>query len=323
CSPQFMTVVSTKKYNIARGLPIVHHQGYICEIPADHRFPMSKFTKVLDCLLKDQVITEKQVFTPEAASKDLVCCVHTEEYVNKFFSGKTTTEEQRRTGFQWSEGIVSRCRLETGGTVLATQIALERGLACSTAGGTHHAFPNYGSGFCLLNDLAVAAKLCMDSSVPKKKILIVDLDVHQGDGTAFIFGNEPNVFTFSVHCGKNFPFRKQQSDLDVSISEGVEDGEYMDIVQTYISWLLDSFRPDVVLYDAGVDPHKEDELGKLKLTDDGLFQRDHYVIDTVVSKGIPIATVIGGGYTRDIDKLASRHTIVHRAAAKVWQRRSL
>ncbi|KAM9359391.1 uncharacterized protein ABDE67_002509 [Symphorus nematophorus] len=300
------------------GLPIIHHGRYVCELPDNHRFPMGKFPRVLHFLLKDQVITDKQVWVPEIASKDLLSCVHTEEYLNNFINGKINEQEQRRTGFPWSEGIVRRCRYETGGTVLAAEVALHRGLACSTAGGTHHAFPSFGSGFCLLNDLAVAAKHLI-SSATKRKVLIVDLDVHQGDGTAFIFKEEPCVFTFSVHCGKNFPLRKQQSDLDISVEDGLEDEEYLNTVESHLPWLLDSFRPDLVLYDAGVDPHREDELGRLRLTDRGLYQRDLYVMKTVVSRGVPVATVIGGGYSKDIDKLALRHSIVHRAATQVWR----
>ncbi|XP_004560663.1 uncharacterized protein SYNPCC7002_A1628 isoform X2 [Maylandia zebra] len=284
---------------------------------------MGKFPRVLQCLLRDQVITEKQVWVPEIASKDLLSCVHTEDYLDNFINGKISEQEQRRTGFPWSEGIVRRCRYETGGTVLAAEVALQRGLACSTAGGTHHAFPSYGSGFCLLNDLAVAAKYTMNNSPnspsTKRKVLIVDLDVHQGDGTAFIFKEEPSVFTFSVHCGKNFPLRKQQSDLDISVEDGLEDKDYLSTVEAHLPWLLETFRPDLVLYDAGVDPHWEDELGRLRLTDQGLYQRDLFVLKTVVKRGVPIAAVIGGGYSRDIDKLALRHSIVHRAATQVWR----
>ncbi|KAM7399052.1 hypothetical protein PAMP_018345 [Pampus punctatissimus] len=288
------------------------------------RFPMGKFPRMLHFLIKDQVITEKQVWVPEIASKDLLSCVHTEEYLNNFINGKINEQEQRRTGFPWSEGIVRRCRYETGGTVLAAEVALQRGLACSTAGGTHHAFPGYGSGFCLLNDLAVAAKYLMENSTCRRKVLIVDLDVHQGDGTAFIFKEEPCVFTFSVHCRKNFPLRKQHSDLDISVEDGLEDKEYLSTgtsthFKAHLPWLLETFHPDLVLYDAGVDPHWEDELGRLRLTDQGLYQRDLYVMKTVVSRGVPIAAVVGGGYSRDIDKLALRHSIVHRAATQVWR----
>ncbi|XP_062408755.1 uncharacterized protein SYNPCC7002_A1628 isoform X2 [Sardina pilchardus] len=278
---------------------------------------MRKFPKILQILLKDNVISDNQVWAPTLVSEKLLGLVHTEDYLSKFINGKTDEKEQKRTGFLWSQGIVQRCRYEVGGTLLAAELALNRGLACSTAGGTHHAFPSYGSGFCLLNDLAVAARSLIAGS-GKKKVLIVDLDVHQGDGTAYIFKNEPNVFTFSAHSGKNFPLRKENSDLDISIEDGVEDKEYHSIVQTHIPWLLDTFRPDLVLYDAGVDPHWDDELGRLRLTDQGLYHRDLYVIKMAIGRGIPIATVIGGGYSRDIDKLALRHSIVHRAATKVW-----
>ncbi|XP_035240354.1 uncharacterized protein SYNPCC7002_A1628 isoform X2 [Anguilla anguilla] len=309
----------TERIGGPRGLPIVHHDKYVCDLPPNHRFPMGKFPRVLHFLIKDQVVTDKQVWTPNLASEELLACVHTKEYLHNFINGKIEEKEQRRTGFPWSEGIVQRCRYETGGTVLAAEIALQRGLACSTAGGTHHAFPGYGTGFCLLNDLAVAAKHWTGESTPRRrrKVLIVDLDVHQGDGTAYIFRGEPDVFTFSVHCGKNFPVRKQQSDLDVSVRDGMEDKEYLATVETHLPWLLKRFRPDLVLYDAGVDPHQEDELGRLCLTDQGLYQRDLYVIDTVVKSGTPVATVIGGGYSRDIDRLATRHSIVHRAATRV------
>ncbi|KAG9348466.1 hypothetical protein JZ751_002201 [Albula glossodonta] len=223
-----MICLHTERRNEIRGLPIVHHRKYVCDLPPNHRFPMGKFPRVLHFLLKDQVITDKQVCVPNLASEELLGCVHTKEYLDNFINGKIEEKKQKRTGFPWSEGIVRRCRYETGGTVLAAEMALQRGLACSTAGGTHHAFPGFGAGFCLLNDLAVAAKHWMDNSTSRRKVLIVDLDVHQGDGTAFIFQEEPNVFTFSVHCGKNFPVRKQQSDLDVSVEDGMEDKEYLE-----------------------------------------------------------------------------------------------
>uniref|UniRef100_A0A3Q4BL10 Histone deacetylase domain-containing protein n=1 Tax=Mola mola TaxID=94237 RepID=A0A3Q4BL10_MOLML len=280
------------------GLPIIHHSGYTCDLPPNHRFPMGKFPRVLHFLIKDQVVSEKQVWVPQTASERLLGCVHTEEYLSSFIGGRINEREQRRTGFPW-------------GTVLAAEVALWRGLACSTAGGTHHAFPSYGSGFCLLNDLAVAAKHVTSSS--ERKVLIVDLDVHQGDGTAFIFKEEPRVFTFSVHCGKNFPVRKQQSDLDVSVDEGQEDEQYLSTA--HLPWLLDTFRPDLVLYDAGVDPHRDDELGRLRLTD-RLYDRDLYVMKTALRRGVPVAAVIGGGYSKDLDKLAVRHSIVHRAATQ-------
>ncbi|XP_077984977.1 uncharacterized protein SYNPCC7002_A1628-like [Glandiceps talaboti] len=307
----------------SKGLPIIHHEGYVCYLPPGHRFQMRKFERLYHYLIKDGVICKEQVWRPERVSKQvLIDTVHTEEYIDKFFNGRTSDKEQRRTGFEWSEGLVSRCRYETGGTILAVEAALQHGLACSTGGGTHHAFPSYGSGFCLLNDMAVAAK----HFILRKKVsqvLIVDLDVHQGDGTAFIFKDNTSVFTFSVHCGKNFPLRKQQSDLDISLDVGLGDQEYLDIIKQHLPWIIQMFRPDLVIYDAGVDPHHKDFLGKLKLTDEGLFARDYWVIDKLVSQGIPCACVIGGGYSKDLDVLALRHSILHRAATKVWQDRSM
>ncbi|XP_033743518.1 uncharacterized protein SYNPCC7002_A1628-like isoform X2 [Pecten maximus] len=299
------------------GLPIVHHHGYVSDLPIKHRFAMRKFHGVMRYLRKDNVISAKQVVEPEWIDKSDIGTVHTQDYVHRFLNGLTTKQEQQITGFEWNAGLVSRCRYEAGGTLLAAKLALERGVACSTGGGTHHAFPGYGSGYCLINDLAItAATLIRDKMVDK--VLIVDLDVHQGDGTAAIFQHNDDVFTFSMHCGKNFPHRKQLSDLDVDLDPGTKDEEFLESLSTHIPWVINSFRPDLILFDAGVDPHIKDELGKLNLSDQGLFDRDSFVINAAFDLGIPIATVIGGGYQRDLDVLSRRHTIVHRAAMKVW-----
>lgn len=300
------------------GLPIVHHHKYVSELPLNHRFAMRKFHGVMRYLRTDGVISVKQIVEPEQVSAESAGLVHSADYVEKFFSGKTSPDEQRMTGFPWSEGLVRRCRYETGGTILAARLALEHGLACSTGGGTHHALPDKGSGYCLLNDMAVtAAALLADGTV--QRVLIIDLDVHQGDGTAVMFQSDQRVFTFSMHCQQNFPFSKQSSDLDIGLNAGCQDKEYMSHLDEHLPWIVDTFRPDLVLYDAGVDPHVKDELGKLELTDQGLFDRDFYVLKHLITRGIPCATVIGGGYSRDLQVLSCRHTIVHRAASKVWK----
>uniref|UniRef100_A0ABM0MFE6 Histone deacetylase 2-like n=1 Tax=Saccoglossus kowalevskii TaxID=10224 RepID=A0ABM0MFE6_SACKO len=277
---------------------------------------MRKFERLYQILLEQNVICERQVLMPVKASKDLLTeAVHTKDYIEDFFNGWTDEKAQRKTGFVWSEGLVSRCRYETGGTVLTAEAALQCGLACSTAGGTHHAFPAYGAGYCLFNDIAVAAKyLILRNKV--SRVLVIDLDVHQGDGTAFIFKDDPAVFTFSVHCGKNFPLFKQQSDLDISLNCGTGNADYMDVIQHNLPWIFQTFRPDLVIYDAGVDPHKEDLLGQLALTDEGLFKRDYWVINYSITCGCPCACLIGGGYDKSVDKLALRHSILHRAATK-------
>lgn len=259
------------------------------------------------------------LFQPEQASLDLLMEVHEPSYLQAFFAGTLSPRALKVTGLDWSENLVRRTRLEVGGTVLATQLALRYGLACQTAGGTHHAFPDWGSGYCALNDLAVASRWALQQ--PNiDKVLILDLDVHQGDGTAFIFADEPRVFTCSFHCQKNFPARKQTSDLDVGFERGVGDSEYLAKLREVLPHLLKQEKPDLVLYDAGVDVHQADRLGHLALTDTGLRARDRYVIETVVEAHIPLACVIGGGYARDVGDLAYRHSQLHRAAHEVWAR---
>jgi acetoin utilization deacetylase AcuC-like enzyme len=218
----------------------------------------------------------------------------------------------------WSPELADRTRIAVGGTLLTARLALAHGLACNTAGGTHHAFPSYGSGFCIFNDLAIASRVLLKEGLVKK-ILIVDLDVHQGDGTALIFQNEPNVFTFSMHCQINFPSIKQISDRDVPLREGMEDDEYLRTLAAYLPDLLTEFQPDLVLYDAGVDPHIGDRLGKLALTDAGIFRRDMQVLSTCAAQGFPVGCVIGGGYCEDMRSLVYRHSLLHRAASEVYR----
>ncbi|XP_037778695.1 uncharacterized protein SYNPCC7002_A1628-like [Penaeus monodon] len=298
-------------------LPIIHHEGYVCPLPPNHRFQMMKFHHLYNILTKDGVIDQqKQVIQPQQVSREVAGTVHSRTYVNKFFDGSTSEQEQRVTGFKWTPGLASRVRYETGGTLLAGKICLDRGLACSTGGGTHHAFPDYGSGYCLINDLAVTAYRLIESGLVTK-VMIVDLDVHQGDGTAFIFQNRPDIFTLSLHCQNNFPLRKQESDLDVGLDVGLGDTGYMRILSEYLPATIDMFHPDVILYDAGVDPHEKDQLGKLKLTDQGLYNRDMFVLKTAICRGIPVMTVIGGGYD-EILALSARHSIIHRVATEVW-----
>lgn len=244
--------------------------------------------------------------------------MHLPEYVQAYCQGTLDPKAQRRIGLPWSPELVNRTCTAVGGTILTAQLALQHGLACNTAGGTHHAFPSYGSGFCIFNDLAIAAR-CLQQWKLVKQVLIVDLDVHQGDGTAFIFQNDPSVFTFSLHCEVNFPGTKQQSDLDVALAEGTEDDEYLQTLATYLPDLLSQVKPDLVFYDAGVDPHLGDRLGKLALTDTGLFRREMQVLTTCVSLGYPVACVIGGGYADDIDALVYRHSLLHRAASDVYR----
>ncbi len=299
-------------------LPLIYHPGYVAPLPPDHRFPMTKFKKLYEMLLADGVAVTSQFFSPEHAPQKWIELVHTSDYVQAYCDGTLDAKAQRRIGLPWSVELVTRTCTAVGGTILTAELALQHGLACNTAGGTHHAFPGYGSGFCIFNDLAIAARH-LQQTTRVKKVLIVDLDVHQGDGTAFIFRDDASVFTFSMHCEVNFPSSKQQSDLDVPLPQGMEDDDYLQTLASYLPDLLSQVKPDLVFYDAGVDPHMCDRLGKLSLTDTGLFRREMQVLTTCVSLGYPVACVIGGGYTDDMNALVYRHSLLHRAASDIYR----
>jgi len=279
---------------------------------------MPKFGLLKDLLVQDAVVTADQIYQPGPPPQSWIEQVHTPEYVQAYCTGTLDEPAQRRIGLPWSPNLVKRTCTAVGGTILTAKLALSQGLACNTAGGTHHAFPSYGSGFCIFNDLAIAARLLLSQN-RVQRLLIFDLDVHQGDGTAWIFRDEPRVFTFSMHCAVNFPRQKQMSDLDVPLAEGLGDDDYLSKVQTYLPMVLSQVKPDLVLYDAGADVHGGDRLGKLALTNTGLYERDRYVLETCVAAGYPVACVIGGGYDKDMAALVYRHSLLHRAAAQVYR----
>jgi acetoin utilization deacetylase AcuC-like enzyme len=299
-------------------LPIVYHPDYVAPLPDEHRFPMSKFRLLYELLLEDGVAQQQQFHQPSRPPSEVIKLVHSQDYVQDYCEGTLDPKAQRRIGLPWSQALVNRTCTALGGTILTAELAMKQGLACNTAGGTHHAFPTYGSGFCIFNDLAVASRVLQQKKLASK-ILIVDLDVHQGDGTAFTFEGDDSVFTFSMHCEVNFPGTKQKSDLDVGLPEGMEDEAYLQTLANYLPDLLSQVKPDIVLYDAGVDPHIGDRLGKLALTDTGIFCREMQVLSTCVAAGYPVACVIGGGYANDIRSLVYRHSLVHRAADEVYQ----
>lgn len=217
----------------------------------------------------------------------------------------------------WSKGLVRRTFLAPSGTVLTAQLALQHGIACHLAGGTHHAHYDYAAGFCILNDLAIAANVLLQQE-GIERVLIFDVDVHQGDGTAALLANEPNAFTCSIHCERNYPFEKKIGDLDVALPDGLEDGAYLEVVSETLHKALALSRPDIVLYDAGVDVFRNDPLGRLNISEQGIFERDFQVLSELKRRDIPVATVIGGGYDDDRVKLAKRHGIVVEAASRVF-----
>lgn len=297
-------------------IPLIHHPDYTFELPAKHPFPMAKF-QVLRAQL-DTLSPQVEWITAPLAKRTDLARVHTESYLDALLSGKLDAAAERRSGFKWSEALIKRVRLETGGTLSAAEQALVHGLALNTAGGTHHAHADYASGYCLINDLAVAAATLLAHQWVNR-VLIVDLDVHQGDGTARLFANEPRVFTFSMHAARNFPARKAISDLDVELDAGVGDAAYQQQLQYWLPEAIQRAQPDLVIYDAGVDVHANDRLGLLSLTDAGLEARDHYVLQSIRAQGIPVAGVIGGGYDRDIEALCSRHRCLFEQALSLSQ----
>ena len=273
---------------------------------------MAKF-RLLHQLLLDQGLAQpQQVVQPLPVARRWLELVHQRRYHQAFARGELSPSEQRRIGLPATAPLVQRTWLAVGGTVLTARLALHHGLACHLAGGTHHAFPSHGSGFCIFNDCAVAARVLLEEGAVQQ-LMVIDLDVHQGDATAAIFADEPRVFTVSAHCASNFPLHKQRSDVDLALADGLGDDDYLLAVGDRIPELLDQVRPQLVLYNAGVDPHHSDRLGRLNLSSTGLLQRDRLVLDACLRRSIPVATVIGGGYDA-LNPLVERHSLVFRAA---------
>ncbi len=277
---------------------------------------MEKFGRLRDVLVQDGLMTPATTHTPREAPLEWVRLAHDPLYVEGVVSATLDAGAVRRIGLPLTDRVARRSRLASAGTVLTARLALEAGLACNTAGGSHHAARGHGAGFSVFNDVAIAAHVLLSEGVVGR-LLVVDCDVHQGDGTAQIFENDMRVFTFSMHGERNFPVRKMNSDLDVGLPDGMGDDAYLEILAEHLEPLLSHVRPDLVFYNAGVDPHKDDRLGRLALSDQGLARRDHVVLETCLKTGVPVAGVIGGGYDTDIDALARRHAILHHTAADV------
>jgi len=274
---------------------------------------MEKFAR-LAAVLREEGLAPNGFHTPEPADAETISRAHDPDYVRAVFAAEVAPAVERRIGLPMTAAVALRARAAAAGTLLTGRLALRHGLACNTAGGSHHAARAHGAGFCVFNDVAVAAaNLLAEGAVAR--VLVVDLDVHQGDGTAAIFADEPRVFTLSVHAAKNFPARKVAGDLDVELPDGTEDADYLRAVAGVLEDALSAVRPDLVFYNAGVDPHRDDRLGRLALSDAGLAARDGFVLEACRRRGVPVAGVIGGGYDLDIDRLARRHATLHRAAA--------
>ena len=294
-------------------LPVVNHIDYFAKIGDDHRFPINKFGELANYLLKEKIVSK--FYKPYPCSEETLKRAHSENYIKQIKNKTLDKISVKKIGFPLVESVVKRSFIATGGTVLASKLAMNYGLACNTAGGSHHANFESGAGYCVFNDVAVAAKYLLDRNLAKK-ILILDLDVHQGNGNSDIFKNNKNVFTFSMHSKTNYPSKKSISDLDVELNDNMEDHDYLEILKYYLV-KLNQEKFDFVFYIAGVDIHFNDRLGKLKISDDGVRKRDEIVTENFFSRSIPLCGVLGGGYNKDFNKLVELHSILHQSCAKL------
>jgi acetoin utilization deacetylase AcuC-like enzyme len=277
---------------------------------------MAKFARLIEVLIEDGLTSCERLIEPQPAPRAWLERVHDRGYVEGVLAQTLAPAASRRIGFPLSSAMALRAQTSVGGTVLTARLALDHGMACSTAGGGHHAFSDHGAGFCVFNDVAVAVRV-LQAEGRIRRALIIDLDVHQGDGTAEIFAGDHTVFTFSMHCAANYPPHKQRSDLDIALPPGTGDSAYLEALSRGLDGLIAAARPDIAFFNAGVDPHAEDGLGLFGLSDAGLEERERRVLQMCHSAGIPVAGITGGGYGRDVDRLARRHAILHRTAARL------
>lgn len=292
-------------------LPIVHHADYdASSVPEGHRFPMRKYSLVAEMLRAKG----HRFAVPAHAPESWLHLAHDPGYVTSVLTSTVDAKTARRIGFEMTPAIAARTRASVGGTCLAMRLALDHGAAVNLAGGSHHASYEGGAGFCVFNDVAVAAQLALEEGLARK-VAVIDCDVHHGDGTALIFANEPRVFTASLHCEQNWPRDKPPSDLDVGLDRGIGDAVYLEALDGLIEDVLEKADPDLVFYNAGVDPHANDRLGLLSLSDDGLRERDSRVASACARSGIPVVGVLGGGYEKDASAVAARHCFLADAFA--------
>ncbi len=294
-------------------LSVVNHEDYFAKIGDDHKFPINKFSELANYLIKKRIV--RKFHKPYPCSDKTLKKAHSEKYINDIKNKTLDDLAVKKIGFPLVDSVVQRSLVATGGTVLASKLAINNGIACNTAGGSHHASYDSGAGYCVFNDVAVAANYLIERGLAGR-ILIVDLDVHQGNGNSDIFRDNKNVFTFSMHSKSNYPVKKSISDLDVELSDNMEDKEYIKILKFYLNQLnQENF--DFVFYIAGVDIHFNDRLGKLKISDEGIKERDGLVTDNFFSKGVPLCGVLGGGYNKDFKKLVELHSYLHQSCAKL------
>ncbi len=298
-------------------LKIAWSPVYCLPLPEGHRFPMQKYNLLPEQLLYEGTINSYHLFEPKPISENNILLTHTQDWLDKLNSLSLSSSEIRKTGFPLTEELVIREKTIMQGTIEAATYALENGIAMNIAGGTHHAFTNKGEGFCLLNDNAIAANYLLNKKLVKK-ILIVDLDVHQGNGTAEIFNKNEQVFTFSMHGKKNYPFHKEISDLDIELEDGTDDKTYLSILDDTLQKLVDDIEPEFIFFQSGVDVIETDKLGKLGLTLNGCKERDRMVLNLAKQNNIPLCASMGGGYSARISDIIEAHANTYRLAQEIY-----
>lgn len=298
-------------------LKIAYSEVFRYLIPEKHRFPMQKYTMIPERLLAEGTITHDNFFAPKRLSEEEILTTHTSEYWHKLKTQTLTAKEARPIGFEMTEALVERGRYIAHATYECALYAKQYGVAMNVAGGTHHSFADHGEGFCVFNDVCIASNLLLMRG-QAKRILVVDLDVHQGNGNASIMADEPRVFIFSMHGAKNYPFRKQISDLDIELDNDTGDEEYLKILSETLPLLISQFNPDMIFYQSAVDVLATDKLGKLGLTQAGCMARDDYVLTQAKAANIPVAIVMGGGYSEDIEDVVEAHCNTFRVAQRLY-----
>ncbi len=298
-------------------LKIAFSPIYAHPLPKNHRFPMAKYELLPQQLLYEGTVQKENFFTPKPLAEQYILHTHCADYWHKLQNLELTRQEERRTGFPLSAELVEREITIAQGTIDAALFALQYGVAMNIAGGTHHAFTNRGEGFCLLNDIAIAANYLLDKELAKK-VLVIDLDVHQGNGTAEIFLNNSQVFTFSMHGAKNYPLRKEKSDLDIGLEDGTGDKIYLTVLLKTLDRLIKEVVPDFVFYQAGVDVLETDKLGRLSLSLEGCKHRDEMVLTICKNNHLPVAVSMGGGYSAQLSRIIEAHANTYRIAQKLF-----
>lgn len=295
---------------------VVFSDGYAIPLPGKHRFPMRKYPALYEILRAENLVPESHVVAPAEADWQEIALIHTNEYMSDVAHGTLSTAAIRRLGFPWSQNLVRRTRLSVDGTRKTAAMALEDGIAANLAGGTHHAFVDRGEGFCVFHDIAITIRgLQRDGRI--RRALVVDLDVHQGNGTAAIFRDDETVFTFSMHGARNYPFRKEVSDCDVALPDGTTDDEYLAALATHLPAVIAHANADIAFYLAGVDIVANDRFGRLAVTRNGLHERERYTLQTLRNANLPTAVVLGGGYATTPEATADLHAVLHREAAAI------